>query len=132
MTRKDLTPDEIVSLLDSGPGRVAELVAGLSAAQLATPPAPGDWSVRDIVAHLLACDDVWGAAIARIAAEEHPTIKAMNPRTWIAQTDYFSRPFDALWSAYAAQRAALVALLRALPPEGWARAGTRVGAWRPM
>lgn len=132
MTQKDPTPHEIITLLDAAPGRVAEMAAGLSAARLATPPAPGDWSARDIVAHLLACDDVWGAAIARIAAEDHPTIQAVNPPTWIARTDYLTRPFDALWPAYAAQRAELVALLRGLPAAAWQRAGTRVGAGRPM
>ena len=31
---------------------------------------------------------MWGGSISTMLGEEHPTIRAINPRTWIHETDY--------------------------------------------
>jgi hypothetical protein len=61
-------------------------------------------------------------------AEEHPTIRAINPWAWIKKTDYPDLDFRPSLSAFAAQRAELQAALEALPPEAWSRAATVTGA----
>ena len=37
---------------------------------------------------LRSCDDMWGGSISTMPGEELPTIRAINPRTWIHETDY--------------------------------------------
>ena len=64
--------------------------------------------------------------------EDHPTIRAINPRTWIRDTDYPDRAFRPSLRAYARQRAELLAVLESLSPEGWGRGGTFTGAGRPI
>jgi len=132
MSRTRLPTDQILSLLAAAPGHIAAAAAGLSPEQLRTAPTPGEWSANDILAHLRACADVWGDCIATILAEEHPTIRAMNPRTWMARTDYPQQEFRASLRAYTAQRQALVAMLASLPPEAWARAATVKGAGKAL
>jgi hypothetical protein len=124
--------DTLLAMLAAGPARLAEFTAGLSPAQLVASPVPGEWSARDVLAHLRACGDVWGRCIVVILNEDRPTIRAMNPRTWIAQTDYLELPFDVSLQALAAQRAELVALLEPLPDAAWSRAATVTGAGRPL
>lgn len=124
--------ETVLTMLAAGPPRLAEITAGLSPAQLAAPPAPGEWSARDVLGHLRACGDVWGRCIAIILDENHPTIKAINPRTWIKQTDYLELPFHPSFQAFAAQRAELLALLEPLPAGAWTRAATVTGAGRPL
>jgi len=46
------------------------------------------WSASDVLAHLRSCADVWGGYMMRILAEDRPTVHAVNPTTWIRQTDY--------------------------------------------
>ena len=60
---------------------------------LITPPEPGEWSARDVLAHLRACADVWGNYIMVILNEDQPTFKAVNPTTWIKQTNYLEQAF---------------------------------------
>ena len=132
MDATNRTTDEIVSLLAAGPARLAALAAGATAEQLVTPPAPGEWSPRDVLAHLRACGDMWGQSIGRILREDHPTFKAVNPTTWLKQTDYPALAFHPSLAAFAAQRAALVAVLRPRPPEGWQRAATVTVAGKPL
>jgi hypothetical protein len=65
-------------------------------------------------------------------AEDRPTLRAVNPRTWIKRTDYLDLDFRPSLHAFATQRADLLALLEPLPPEGWARAATVTGAGKAL
>lgn len=67
-----------------------------------------------------------------IVAEDHPTFRAVNPLTWIKQTDYHELEFRRSFRAFTKQRAALLALLTSLPREGWSRGATVTGAGAPL
>jgi hypothetical protein len=127
-----MTAEQALKLLAETPTRLAALSAELTPEQMRTVPAPGEWSANDVLAHLRSCADMWGGAIVTILAEDHPTLRAINPRTWIEQTDYPDLDFDSSLEAFAAQRAELLALLEPLPPEGWDRAATVTGAGKPL
>jgi hypothetical protein len=129
---KPLATEQLLTMLAAGPPRLAELTEGLRPAQLLAPPAPGEWSARDVLAHLRACADMWGKAIEAILREDHPTFRAVNPTTWIRQTNYLELEFHPSLEAFTAQRAELLAVLRPLPPEAWDRAATVTGAGKPI
>jgi hypothetical protein len=133
MAHAYLATDEILTILRHTPTRLAELTAGLAPAQLHTAPKVGEWSANEVLAHLRACNDVWGGYyIARSLAQDNPTIKAINPRTWIKTTDYLEQEFQASLRAFTEQRSDLLAVLEPLPAEGWARTNTLIGAGRPL
>ncbi|MBA3946178.1 MAG: DinB family protein [Herpetosiphonaceae bacterium] len=46
------TIELILTMLAATPSHLADLTSGLPQAQLLAPPEPGDWSVRDVLAHL--------------------------------------------------------------------------------
>jgi hypothetical protein len=123
---------QVLSLLAETPPRLEALTAGLAPVQLQTAPNADEWSANDVLAHLRACADVWGGCIAAIIAEERPTLRAVNPRTWINQTDYRELEFRPSLRAFAAQRTELLAVLEPLPPEGWSRAATVTGAGKVL
>lgn len=125
--RPTLTVQQILTLLQQTPSRLGMLTAGLTPEQLRAPE-QGEWSATDVLAHLRACADVWGDCITAMLAEDHPTLRAINPRTWIKRTDYRELAFQASLDAFAAQRAELLGKLEPLPPEGWRRAATVTGA----
>ena len=127
-----LPNEQILILLAEGPRRIAALAAGLAPARLHTAPNDDEWSANDVLAHLRACADVWGGSIVTMVREDHPTIRAINPRTWIRDTDYLDRAFRPSLRAYTRQRTELLALLETLSPEDWARAGTFTGAGKPL
>jgi len=127
-----LTPEQVLALLAAAPPRLAALTADLAPAQLRTAPTPDAWSANAVLAHLRACADVWGGCIVAMLAEDRPTLRAVNPRTWIKRTDYLDLDFRPSLHAFATQRADLLALLEPLPPEGWARAATVTGAGKAL
>ncbi len=122
-----LTIEQILTTLAATPVRLADLTQGLTPAQLLAPPEPGEWSARDVLAHLRACSDMWGKYIKMILDEDRPTFKAVNPTTWIKQTDYLEQEFQPSLQAFTAQRAGLLVVLRPLAPGAWVRTATVTG-----
>jgi DinB superfamily len=127
-----LTIEQILALLAAMPAHLADLTQGLSPAQLVAPPEPGEWSARDVLAHLRACSDMWGKYILLILNEDRPTFKAVNPTTWIKQTDYPQQEFQPSLQAFAAQRSDLLAILQPLAPDAWYRSAMVTGAGKPL
>jgi uncharacterized damage-inducible protein DinB len=126
-----LTIEQNMTMLAATPSRIADVTEGLAPAQLLTPPKPGEWSARDVLAHLRACADMWGKYIVVILTEDRPTFKAVNPTSWIKKTNYLEQEFHPSLQAFAAQHAELLAVLEPLPPEGWSRMATVTGAGKP-
>lgn len=132
MAREPLTNEAILTKLEHGPAWIAERTVRFDEEALQTPPEPGAWSINAILAHLRACGDVWGGCIARLLAEDRPTIRAVDPRTWLEQTDYRTLPFRDSLAAFTAQRSDLLATLSTLAPGDWERAATITGAGKPL
>jgi len=126
-----LTIEQNLTLLATTPPRIADLTKGLSPALLLTPPEPGAWSARDVLAHLRACADMWGKYIGMILAEDRPTFRAVNPTSWIKQTNYREQVFQPSLHAFTAQRAELLAALEPLASEAWSRTALVTGAGKP-
>jgi hypothetical protein len=126
-----LTIDEVLTQLAEQPKAIAALTAGLPRARLHRSPSRGEWSLNDVLAHLRSCSDMWGKYIATIIDEDRPTIRAMNPTTWIKSTNYPDLEFVPSFRAFTKQRVELLALLRPLPKASWSRSATVTGAGRP-
>ena len=132
MSDKSLTIEQVLTLLAEAPPRIAALTTGLTPAQLHAAPNPDEWSANDVLAHLRACADVWGNNIMAMLAEDTPTIRAVNPRTWIRKTDYLELKFQPSLRAFTAQRTELLQVLEPLKPKDWSRAATVTGAGKPL
>jgi hypothetical protein len=132
MSRPSLPLEQILTLLRETPTRVAELTADLSPEALQMKPASDEWSANEVLAHLRACADVWGTCMMKIITEDQPTWRAVNPRTWIKQTDYPELDFRPSLHAFTRQRADLLAVLDPLPIDAWSRAATVTGGGKPL
>jgi hypothetical protein len=130
--RVQFTKEQILSALAAAPSRISELTLGLTEAQLHAAPSPGEWSVNEVLAHLRSCADVWGGCIQTILNQDKPTIRAIDPRTWIKRTDYRELGFQGSLLAYTVQRTNLLAELQRLKPQGWVRTATVTGAGAPL
>jgi DinB superfamily len=130
--RRSLTTEQVLTLLTETPTRIAALTADLAPVQLHTPPNHDEWSANDVLAHLRACADVWGNCIVAMIAEDTPTLRAINPLTWIKKTNYLELEFRPSLRSFATQRADLLAVLEPLPHEGWSRAATVTGAGKVL
>jgi len=124
--------EDVLALLTGAPERIAVAVEGLSPTQLQDRASSDEWSVNEILAHLRACADVRGGAALTILAEEHPTLRATDPRTYMETTDYLLVDFRRSFAAFIKQREELLKVLGALSRKGWERSATVVGAGKPL
>ncbi len=132
MPRTSLTIGQILSVLRETPSRIAELTVGLTSAQLHAAPAPDEWSANEVLAHLRACADVWGECLVTIINQDTPTIRAVNPTTWIKRTNYLEQKFQPSLQAFTVQRTDLLAVLEPLRHEIWLRSATVTGAGKVL
>jgi hypothetical protein len=130
--RRSPTIEQILTALAETPPRIAQLTDDVTPAQLHAAPSPDEWSASDVLAHLRACADVWGNCIVAIITQDTPTLRAVNPRTWIRKTDYLEQEFQPSLHAFATQRTDLLAVLGPLAHEGWSRAATVTGAGKVL
>jgi hypothetical protein len=125
------TTEQLLAALADGPTRIAQATAAADPVALRTRPGPDEWSANEVLAHLRACADVWGACVDTILAEDEPTIRAVNPRRWSESTDYVEQPFADSLRAFTRQRRKLLDVLGRLAPADWSRSATVTGAGRP-
>jgi hypothetical protein len=127
MSRPALTIEQVLTLLTETPARIAALTKGLAPAKLGRSPERGEWSVNDVLAHLRSCADARGEFIKAILAEDRPTLRAIDPNTWIKKTDYPDLEFGPSFRSFARQRARLLTFLTSLPDTSWSRTAIVTG-----
>lgn len=127
-----ISNEQVLELLGESPARIATLCSGLTPSQLRTSPADDTWSAIDVLAHLRACADVWGNCIVTMLAEDAPTLRAINPRSWIKRTNYRELELQPSMRSFVTQRAELLAVLEPLTPADWSRTATMTGAGSPL
>jgi hypothetical protein len=132
MSSRSRPIEQILTLLAETPPRIAAFTVGLTPTQLHTAPSQGEWCANDVLAHMRSCADVWGNCIAAIIAQDRPTLRAVNPTTWIKSTDYLEQEFQSSLQAFATQRADLLARLKLLAPADWLRTATVTGAGKVL
>lgn len=130
--RLALPMSEIVAVIDDSPAKLREAARDLSAEQLRWRPAPGEWSIKEVMAHLLKVEqDLFRPRLRRMVEEERPAFPPFDPDAWARERDHREGDFAEDWRRFAAVRAENVAYLRALPPGAEERLGLS-GWWGPV
>ena len=112
------------------PAKLKKASKGASERALATPPAKGEWSATELIAHLRACADVWSKSIDRMLDEDEPTIRYVSPRGVMKKPEYWDEPFTSAFKTYTDGRKALVDTLRSLSAAQWKRGAAIKGRSR--
>jgi hypothetical protein len=86
-------------------------------------PAPGKWSVRQIVAHLADAELVGAHRFRQVIAEDNPTLIAFDQDKWSANLDYARRKPKTSLETFRRIRAENYELLKELPEGAFDRAG---------
>jgi hypothetical protein len=129
---RQFEPAEILTILSMSIDRIESAIEGLGDADLACRTDETEWSPVEILAHLRACADVWGdVRIEQMLSGDEPIIAAVNPRTWIRETDYSERPFSESLAAFRVQRLHLLEKLEHLSASEWDLGATMTGGGKP-
>ena len=118
----DAVRTDVVARLAGFPARLA-VVAGHAAADEAIDgPPPGEWTAREVVAHLIAVEAaVWQARLDGLVAD--PSEPAWGWTEPGPVTDPAAATLEGALGLFAAAREATLARVAALDEAGWARTG---------
>ena len=112
-----------LALLERGPDRAAEAVAGVSEDDARRPPRPGAWSVLGVLRHLADSEVVYGYRLRLIVAADRPAILGYDQDAWAERLHYERGTVADALAEWRAGRAGTVRFLRALDGDEWDRVG---------
>ncbi len=118
---KTLGGDDPLAVLQATPEKLAALVAGKTEEQLRRRPAPGKWSVAEIVAHLSEAEIAIAFRLRMILSSSGVAIQAFDQDQWAKR--YTDFPIAMALDVQRAVREANLAFYRSLTPEQWQQYG---------
>ncbi len=113
---------QLIATLEQTPSTLTRLTSTLTDAALDFRSDPDEWSIREIMAHLV--DDemfVMRTRMERIMKEEVPELPSHDEKKWYSQRNPSRDTISELLSDFATQRAASLGILTLLRDEEWAR-----------
>lgn len=103
--------------------KLERLIKGVSTSRLRKRPAPDQWSVAEILAHLADTEIVGGFRMRMILGAPGTPIMAFDQDSWVRSGHYEKRNPRKSVELFRALREANLALLKALTPDQWKHYG---------
>lgn len=128
-----MLPTERNSLIEryaAGPARLLSVLADVPAPAMQWRPAPGKWSVHEVIVHCADSETNSHMRLRYLLAEDNPVIVGYNQDRWATSLDYHAHPLEPAVATIVSVRANTVPLLRRLPEAAWARMGTHTESGR--
>jgi hypothetical protein len=110
-------------LQQAAPRKFAVLIKGLSKKQMSQRPAPGKWSIAEILAHLADAELVIGYRMRLILASNGTTIQAFDQDAWAGTFKYSRRDPKISLETFRALRENNLRLLSSVPRGLWKNYG---------
>jgi len=103
--------------------KLDRLIKGVPASKLRKRPAPGKWSVAEILAHLADSEIARGWRMRQILGAPGTPIQAFDQDVWAISGHYEKRDARKSVELFRVLREANIALLKSLTPEQWKHYG---------
>jgi hypothetical protein len=120
----------LIAQYREGYAEVATALLKITDEELDRRPAPGKWSVREIVHHLGDSEMTAAVRLRLLLAQERPAIQAYDQEEF-ARKLHYERPHESSLALFRYAREATAELLERLSPADWSREGTHseIGAF---
>jgi hypothetical protein len=112
---------ELIAQYDDGYRVVAEALAGADDAELDARPAPGKWSVREVVHHLADSEMTAATRLRLLVGTDNAQIYGYD-QDQFARRLFYDRPIEASLDAFKTARRATSEILQRMTEADWARA----------
>jgi uncharacterized damage-inducible protein DinB len=123
-TYVDRVPDRpILDVLRSAPSELAAVLSTVDPQDEGFAYAPGKWSFRQALGHVVDAERVFSFRALHIARADPSPLAGMDQEIWAAASNAGERPLASLAGELAAVREATVRLFDSLDEAAWARRG---------
>jgi uncharacterized damage-inducible protein DinB len=120
-----MTPEQQSTLdrFERGIDAMRAALAGTPEGLLDRSPAPGKWSIRQIVLHVADDDIVAAMRIRQIAAEPGALLLGFDQDRWAQELRYVDQSLELAMETFVLLRRSTAAMLRGLPEAAWSYQG---------
>lgn len=116
-------PDgDLLSLLAANP--VESLFAAMSEEAASLPYAPGKWTHKQTLGHIIDTERIMAARALRIARADQTPLPGFDQDAFMPASEFNARTLASLLEELQAVRASTLTLFRNLPEAAWTRTGT--------
>jgi len=115
--------EALIDQFANGVALFKQALAEVPAAAMQWRPAPGKWSVHEIVCHCADSETNSAMRIRYLVGEDRPTIAGYDQDRWARDFDYHALPIEPSLKQIEAVREWTTTFLRSLPTSAWSRAG---------
>lgn len=115
---------DIIALLSSQPDELKTLLQSVGDDQANSRPAPGEWSIKEIIGHLNDTERIFAYRALRIARNDSTPLPGFEQNDYVTATNFNARSLGDLLDEFTFQRRANVLCFKPLSAEETARRGT--------
>lgn len=115
--------EEIRKTLRATPVVLRAMAGAVDDVRLRRRPAPGEWAIIEVVAHMADTEEHALARVRRMAAEASPYLDPFDQETLAEQSRYIDRDLASELGRLERLRAAHLSELESLSEPGWERTG---------
>lgn len=112
----DRDPQQVIA---ATAGQLASAIRTLGTKRADQRPAPGKWSVREIICHLADCEIVFAYRLRQALAEDHHVIQPFDQDKWAKVYAAYDAP--AALAVFSSVRRWNIAMIGSLKPEAFAK-----------
>lgn len=125
----DLLPDDgrVLEHLQENLAVMKALVGDLPKANLITPWAAGEWTIQEILVHIIDDERIYSYRALRSARNDTTELPGFDQELFAAASDANERDLDDILEEYTAVRAATITLFQNLKDEAFTRASVANG-----
>lgn len=124
----DQVPDQdVLALLESNLTSTETLLAQFRGDHEHCRYAPGKWTVREVVGHLLDTERLFGARALHMARGCTGELPSMDPDAWVANAGAADRPLTDLLGELDLVRRGHLMMFRSFDTDAWERVGVASG-----
>ena len=114
---------DVVETLERQGAETRALLGGLTEEQGGARYAPGKWSAKELIGHLIDTERIFTYRLLRIARGDRTPIEGYDQDPYVANSNAGARTVRSLADEFGHVRAATLALVRGLDDEAWSRSG---------
>ena len=118
---------DIIALLTVQLDDTVALLRDLSEEQALHAYAPGKWTIKEVIGHVMDAERVFMHRAMRFGRGDETPLPSFDENTYTPAGEFNARPLASLISELTTVRRATVALLAGLPAKAWERRGTASG-----
>jgi uncharacterized damage-inducible protein DinB len=124
-----LLPDDerVLEHLRHNADVMKKLIAPLSEPQLTASFAEGEWSIKEILVHIIDDERIYSYRALRFARGDTTELPGFDQETYVAASNANARSMDSILEEYAAVRSATITLFQNLDEAAYTRAGIANG-----